>query len=53
MNRTVKAALRKLASSRSNVQYTPDQLTARPLMTFNEIPVHICDAITDTEAIVQ
>ena len=52
MNRTVKAALRKLASSRTNVQYTPDQLTARPLMTFNEIPVHICDAITDTEAII-
>lgn len=53
MNRTVKAALRKLASSRTNVQYTPDQITSRPLMTFNEIPVHICDAITDTENVVQ
>ena len=53
MNRTVKAALRKLTSNRTNVQYTPDQITSRPLMTFNEIPVHICDAITDTEAVVK
>lgn len=52
MNRTVKAALRKLASSKQNVQYTPDQITSRPMMTFNEIPVHVCDAITDTEAVV-
>ncbi len=52
MNRTVKAALRKLTSNKQNVQYTPDQVTSRPLMTFNEIPVHICDAITDTEDVV-
>ncbi len=52
MNRTVKAALRKLASSKQNVQYTPDQITSRPMMTFNEIPVHVCDAIADTEAVV-
>ena len=53
LNRTVKAALRKLTSNRTNIQYTPDQITSRPLMTFNEIPVHICDAITDTENVVQ
>ena len=53
MNRTVKAALRKLTTNRTNIQYTPDQITSRPLMTFNEIPVHICDAITDTEDVVQ
>lgn len=52
MNRTIKAALRKLASSKQNVQYTPDQITSRPIMTFNEIPVHVCDAIEDTEAVV-
>ena len=52
MNRTVKAALRKLPSNKQNVQYTPDQITSRPLMTFNEIPVHICDAIEDTEDVV-
>jgi len=52
MNRTIKAALRKLTSSRTNIQYTPDQITSRPLMTFNEIPVHVCDAIADTEALV-
>ncbi len=52
MNRTVKAALRKLASSKQNVQYTPDQITSRPMMTFNEIPVHVCDAIEDTEDVV-
>lgn len=53
MNRTVKAALRKLTSNKTNVQYTPDQITSRPLMTFNEIPVHICDAIVDTETLVK
>lgn len=53
MNRTVKAALRKLTSNKTNVQYTPDQVTSRPLMTFNEIPVHVCDAITDTENLVK
>lgn len=52
MNRSVKAALRKLTNNKTNVQYTPDQITARPLMTFNEIPVHICDAIADNEALV-
>ena len=52
MNRTVKAALRKLASSKQNVQYTPDQITSRPMMTFNEIPVHVCDAIADTVNVV-
>ena len=52
MNRTVKAALRKLTTNRSNIQYTPDQITSRPLMTFNEIPVHICDAIRDDENVV-
>jgi len=52
MNRTVKAALRKLTTNRTNIQYTPDQITSRPLMTFNEIPVHICDAIRDDEAVV-
>ncbi len=52
MNRTVKAALRKLTTNRSNIQYTPDQITSRPLMTFNEIPVHICDAIGDNENVV-
>ncbi len=53
MNRTVKAALRKLTTNRTNIQYTPDQITSRPLMTFNEIPVHVCDAIVDTEDVVQ
>ncbi|MBR3632118.1 MAG: hypothetical protein IKN49_03530 [Elusimicrobiaceae bacterium] len=52
MNRTVKAALRKLTSNKQNVQYTPDQVTSRPMMTFNEIPVHVCDAIADTENVV-
>ena len=52
MNRTVKAALRKLAGNKQNVHYTPDQVTSRPIMTFNEIPVHLCDAIDDTEELV-
>lgn len=52
MNRTIKAALRKLTNGCSNVQYVPDRITARPLMTFNEIPVHICDSIREDENVV-
>lgn len=52
MNRTIKAALRKLINGCSNVQYVPDRITARPLMTFNEIPVHICDSIREDENVV-
>ena len=52
MNRHMKAALRKLASNKTNVNYTPDQITARTLMTFDGIPVHICDALKETEDVV-
>lgn len=53
MNRTAKAIVRKAASNKRNVNYTPDQITARPVMTFNEIPVHVCEAIEDTEDVVK
>lgn len=50
MNRTVKAALRKQLGSKANVQYTPGQPGQLPIMHVDEIPVHVCDAISDNEA---
>ena len=50
MNRTVKAALRKQLGAKSNVQYTPGQPGQLPIMYVDEIPVHVCDAISDNEA---
>ena len=49
MNRTVKAEVRKLLSKKNNVFYTPAQPNARPVMMFDEIPVHVCDAIKNNE----
>ena len=49
VNRTVKAGLRKLLSKKTNVNYTPAQPNARPVLTFDEIPVHVCDAISNAE----
>ena len=49
VNRTVKAGLRKLLSKKANVNYTPAQPNARPVLTFDEIPVHVCDAISNDE----
>ena len=50
MNRTVRSALRKQVGKKANVQYTPDTPNAKPILRFSEIPVHLCDAIKDTEA---
>ena len=50
MNRTIKAALRKQLGAKSNVQYTPGQPGQLPIMYVDEIPVHVCDAISDNEA---
>jgi len=52
MNRTIKAALRKQLGAKANVNYTPGQPGALPVLHVDEIPVHVCDAITDTEAVV-
>lgn len=50
MNRTVKAALRKQLGAKTNVQYTAGQPGQPPVMYVDEIPVHICDAISNNEA---
>lgn len=50
MNRTVRSALRKQLGNKANVQYTPDTPNAKPILRFSESPVHLCDAIKDTEA---
>ena len=52
MNRTAKSALRKQLGKKANVQYTPAQPGQMPIMSVDEIPVHLCDAILDTEALV-
>lgn len=50
MNRTLRAALRKQLGNKANVHYSSDQPTAKQVFHLDEIPVHICDAIVDTEA---
>ena len=50
MNRTLRSALRRQLGNKANVQYSPDSPTAKPVMKLDEIPVHICDCIKDTEA---
>lgn len=50
MNRTLRAALRKQLGNKANVHYSSDKPTAKPVFNLDEIPVHVCDAITDTEA---
>lgn len=52
MNRTVRAALRKQIGQKANVQFNPDQPSAKSIMHIDEIPVHICDAILNTEKVV-
>lgn len=52
MNRTVRSALRKQLGKKANVQYAPDQPGAKPILSVDEIPVHICDAISNTESLV-
>lgn len=53
MNRTVKAALRKQLGKKANVFYTPDQPTAKSVMFVDEVPVHVCDALSINEAKVE
>lgn len=50
MNRTIKAALRKQLGNKSNVQYTAREPGQPPIMSVDEIPVHVCDAISNNEA---
>lgn len=50
MNRTLRSALRKQLGKKANVLYAPDSPTAKPVLKLDEIPVHICDCIKDTES---
>lgn len=49
MNRTLRAALRKQLGNKANVHYSSDKPTAKQVLNLDEIPVHICDAITNIE----
>lgn len=52
MNRTVKGELRKQLGQKANVHYAPGQPGQLPIMSVDEIPVHICDAISNEEELV-
>lgn len=52
VNTTVKTALDKLATTKSNVQLTIQDYAGQPTTMFWGIPIHECDAILDTEDLV-
>ncbi|MGB0718208.1 MAG: major capsid protein [Alphaproteobacteria bacterium] len=48
-NRTVKAALDKIASTKSNVNLSISEFEGKPSTSFYGAPIHVVDAILDTE----
>lgn len=53
MNKRTKGALRRLLNEKANVNYSSDKPTARPTLMFDEIPVHVCEAISNTEGLIK
>ena len=49
-NKTVAKYLTKQAQNKSNVLLSIDNPAGKPVVSFYNAPVHICDAITETEA---
>lgn len=49
-NRAVSEMLQFATDAKAYVNYTPAEPNAKPVMTFMGIPVHICDAIKNTES---
>jgi hypothetical protein len=53
MNGAMKSVLRVEASNKSNVWYQPPQVGGTgPVMMFQEVPIHRCDLLASTEAII-
>ena len=51
-NRTIHAALSKLARAATTYTLTFEQFGGRPVLTFQGIPVRRCDAITNAETVI-
>jgi len=48
-NKTIGKYLHKQASNKSNVNLTIDMPAGKPIVSFLDVPIHICDNITSTE----
>lgn len=53
MNKSVRFMLEQALEKKGNVFYTPQQPGQPLVMTYRGIPVHVCDFITNTEALVK
>jgi len=51
MNSTIWAWLTRQMSTRSNLWWKPQDV-GEPIMMFNNVPIHQCDALIETEAVV-
>lgn len=49
-NKTVAKFLHKQAQSRANVNLTIDNPAGKPIVSFLDAPIHVCDKIVSTEA---
>jgi hypothetical protein len=52
MNRTLRSWLRRQIYTKSNVNLTLDNAGGKTVMSFDEIPVKVCDSLLNTESIV-
>lgn len=51
-NRTVAAALHKMAANKTNMALNLTEYAGKPVTTFLGHPIRVCDAITSTESVV-
>ena len=51
-NKTIAKFLHKQAQNKSNVNLTIDSPAGKPIVSFLDAPVHVCDNIISTEAVV-
>ena len=50
VNRTIRSFLRRQIKNSNNVQISMDQVAGKRVMSFDDIPVRRCDALTSAEA---
>jgi hypothetical protein len=48
-NKTVAKYLHKQAQNKSNVNLSVDMVGGKPIVSFLDAPIHVCDAIVSTE----
>ncbi len=52
MNRTTKSRLRNEAAAKTNIWYKPSEFGGVPVEMYQTVPIHRCDMIGNTEAVV-